>query len=119
VQKVIVRSENAGSFGLTLYCSVSAIFRLEPKSNSKGVWFECFLFLFLLEIENSDKNTFDWKFENSFSENIFSNKPKTENNEIWFSVFWIETKNLILGRMKRLWQILNKSKNTSSFETHF
>ena len=32
-----------------------------------------------------------------FSENIFSNEPKTENNKISFSV---KTKNLILGQMK-------------------
>ena len=62
-----------------------------------SVWFGCFLFSFSLEIENGDGNVFGWIFENIFSENIFPNEPKTGNNKISFSV---ETKNLILGKMK-------------------
>jgi len=68
--------------------------------NLGGVWFDCFLFSFSLEIENGDGNAFGWFFENIFSENIFSNKPKTENNKISFLVFSFETRNLILGKMK-------------------
>ena len=62
-----------------------------------GVWFDYFLLLFSLKIKNGDGNEFGWIFENIFSENIFSNEPKTGNNKISFSV---EIKNLILGKMK-------------------
>ena len=62
-----------------------------------GVWFGCFLFSFSLEIENGDENVFGWIYVFIFSENIFPNEPKTGNNKISFSV---ETKNLILGKMK-------------------
>jgi len=65
-----------------------------------GVWFVHFLFSFLLKIENSDENMFGWIFKDIFSENIFSNEPKTENNKILFLVFSIEIRNLILGKMK-------------------
>jgi len=58
------------------------------------------LFSFSLKIENNDKNTFGWIFENIFSENIFSNEQKTGNNKISFSVFSIEIRNFILGKMK-------------------
>jgi len=69
-----------------------------------GVWFGCFMFLFSLEIENDDENAFGWIFENIFSENILSNEQKTGNNKILSSVFTVETRNLILGRMKMRWQ---------------
>jgi len=65
---------------------------------SKGdVWFGCFLFSFSLKIENGDGNVFGWIFVFIFSENIFPNEPKAGNNKISFSV---ETRNLILGKMK-------------------
>jgi len=59
------------------------------------IWVDCFLFSFSLEIENGDENAFGWIFENIFSENIFSNEPKTRNNKISFSVetrtsFWVK-----------------------------
>jgi len=38
-------------------------------SSRKGVWSECFLFLFLLKTKNDDENIFDWIFENIFSTN--------------------------------------------------
>jgi len=46
-------------------------------------------------MENGNENIFSWIFENIFSENIFSNKPKTGSNKISFSVkpeisFWIK-----------------------------
>ena len=41
----------------------------------------------------------------SFSIKIFfSNEQKIENNKISFSVFSIETRNLILGKIKTRWQ---------------
>ena len=52
----------------------------------RGVWFDFFLFLFSLEIENGDENLFGWISIFIFSENIFPNEPKTENNKISFSV---------------------------------
>jgi len=60
-------------------------------------YFGCFLFLFLLEIENGNENIFDWISVFIFSENIFPNEPKIENNKISFS---IKIRNLILGKMK-------------------
>jgi len=45
-----------------------------------SVWFDCFQFLFSLEIENGDENAFGWIFENIFNENIFSNEPQIGNN---------------------------------------
>jgi len=71
------------------------------RGNLGGVWFDCFLFSFSLEIKNGGGNAFGWIFENIFSENIFPNEPKTENNKILFSV---ETMNLILDKMKTRWQ---------------
>jgi len=65
------------------------------------VWFGCFLFSFLLVIENGDGNVFSWIFVFIFSENIFPNEPKTGNNKISFSV---KIKNLILDKMKMRWQ---------------
>ena len=32
------------------------------EDNVTYVWFDCFLFLFSLEIENDDKNAFGWNF---------------------------------------------------------
>ena len=69
-----------------------------------GVWFGFFLFSFSLEIENDDGNVFGWISVFIFSENIFSNKPKTGNNKISISEFSVETRNLILGKMKTRWQ---------------
>ena len=89
----------------------------------RDVWFNYFLFLFLFsrKIENNYKNTFDWIFENIFSKNIFSNKPKTKNNKI---SFWIKIKNLILDKIKNKNAvtrniILNQSKNIFPFENVF
>jgi len=62
------------------------------------------LFSILLKIENGDGNAFGWIFENIFSKNIFLNEPKTENNKISFSVFLVETGNLILVKIKTRWQ---------------
>jgi len=50
-----------------------------------------------VKIKNGDEDVFGWVSVFIFSENIFSNEPKTENNEISFSV---ETRNLILDKMK-------------------
>jgi len=69
-----------------------------------SVWFGCFLFSFSLEIENGDGNVFGLISVFIFSKNIFPNEPKTENNKISFSVFSVETRNLILGKMKTRWQ---------------
>ena len=52
------------------------------ETKDKGVWFGCFLFLFLLKIENGDKDVFDWIFVFIFSEDIFPNESETENNKI-------------------------------------
>jgi len=60
-------------------------------------------------------------FFKTFSENIFSNEQKIVNNKISFSMFSVNTKNLILGKMKMWWQknvILSKSK-IFSFENTF
>ena len=73
---------------------------LKFDQNLRGVWFGYFLFSFLLEIKNGDGNVFGWIFVFIFSENIFPNEPKTGNNKISFLVFLVETKNLILGKMK-------------------
>ena len=55
----------------------------KKKKREGGVWFDCFLFSFSLEIknenENGDENVFGWIFENIFSKNIFQNKPKNDN----------------------------------------
>ena len=50
----------------------------------RGVWFNYFLFSFLLEIENNNKNVFGQIFKNIVSENIFLNKQKTKNNKMLF-----------------------------------
>ena len=73
--------ENKGTFGLTIFC-----------------------FSFLLKIKSNNRNAFGWIFENIFSKNIFSNEPKTGNNKIAFSVFSIEIKNFVLGKMKTYFQ---------------
>ena len=69
----------------------------------RGVWLDCFLFLFSLKIENGNGNAFGWIFENILSENIFSNEPKIKNNKISFSV---KIRNLILDKMKTWWQVI-------------
>ena len=35
----------------------------------RGIWFDCFLFLFLVKTENGDENMFNWIFKNIFNEN--------------------------------------------------
>ena len=41
----------------------------------------------------------------SFLVKFFSpNEPKTGNNKITFSMFLVETKNLMLGKVKTRWQ---------------
>ena len=47
---------------------------------------------------------FGWIFENIFSENENRKQPENENNKISFSVFSVENRNLILGKMKMSWQ---------------
>ena len=60
------------------------------------VVFDLIIFCFhFQEVENGDKNVFGWISVFIFSENIFPNEPKTENNQISFSVeiknsFWIK-----------------------------
>ena len=67
-----------------------------------GAWFDCFLFSFSLKTENGDKNVFGWISENIFSENKNRKQPENKNNKISFSVFSIENRNLLSGKMK-LW----------------
>ena len=43
---------------------------------------------------------FDWIFKNIFGENENTKQPGNENNKISFSMFLIENRNLILGKMK-------------------
>ena len=50
---------------------------------------------------------FGWIFENIFSENEKRKQPENENNKISFSVFSVENRNLILGKMKMRWQECN------------
>jgi len=71
--------------------------------NLGGVWFDCFLFSFSLKIKNGDENIFGWISENIFSENEKRKQPKNENNKLSFSVFSVESKNLISGKMKLWW----------------
>jgi len=58
------------------------------------------LFSFSLKTENSDENVFGWISENIFSENKNRKQPENENNKFLFSVFSVENRNLILGKMK-------------------
>ena len=45
---------------------------------------------------------FGWIFENILSENKKRKQPKNKNNKISFSMFSVDNRNLILGKMK-LW----------------
>ena len=65
-----------------------------------GVWFGYFLFSFSPKTENGDENVFGWISENIFSENENRKQPENENNKFSFSVFSVENKNVILGKMK-------------------
>ena len=47
----------------------NASFSGNNRNSLRGVWFNCFLFLFSLKTENGDKNVFGWISENIFSEN--------------------------------------------------
>jgi len=58
------------------------------------------VFIFTGNIKYDDGNVFGWISIFIFSENIFPNELKTGNNKISFSVFSVETKNFILGKMK-------------------
>ena len=69
-----------------------------------GVWFGCFLFLFSLKTKNGDENVFGWISENIFRENENKKQLENENNKFSFSVFSVENRNLILGKMKLRWQ---------------
>jgi len=53
---------------------------------------------------------FGWIFVFIFSKNIFPNKPKTKNDQISFSLFYVETKNLIWDKIK--------TRNENTNETH-
>ena len=72
-------------------------------NKNKGVFSLTIFFFFLLKIENSDENVFDWIFENIFNKNIFLNDSKTGNNKISFLMFSVEIRNLILNKMKTQW----------------
>jgi len=53
-----------------------------------------------LKTENGNENVFGWIFENIFSENENRKQSENENNKFSFSVFSVENRNLISGKMK-------------------